>query len=136
VEHPDTNAKTDITLSGENLMSSKVDEINTCNLFAIAKTLLYGISVKVLPDTVPESKPRNGNRNHSRTGAARALETDIITPTKVVHHLHERRNADFVRRCIRGTPSSGVTQLYTSPIIFYSGFPVVMQKTVVRRSGF
>ena len=44
-------------------------------------------------------------------------------------------NADSLRRLVRDTPSSGSNA--TLPIInyFLPGFPVIMQKIVVRRSG-
>jgi hypothetical protein len=33
-----------------------------------------------------------------KMGATRRVENGIIPPTKEVHHIHERRNADFYRR--------------------------------------
>ena len=51
------------------------------------------------------------------TGAARLIRTEqSLRPKRCIA---ERRNADYVRKCIRDAPSTGATQLYALPIILY-----------------
>jgi len=67
-----------------------------------------------------------------RMGAARSSKNGIIPPTKEVHHMFYSRNADFVRTLARDAPPSGSNATLPVADNFLPGYPVVLQKIVVR----